>query len=71
MDVAPRPGLLQRVRKVLCRQQYILWTEKTYLFLVRDFIHFNDYLHLRRLPPSALERYLGALATEPWASAST
>jgi hypothetical protein len=38
MDVAPRPGLLQRVREVLRRQHYSLRTEKTYLFWIRDFI---------------------------------
>jgi len=71
MDVAPRPGLLQRVREVLRRQHYSLRTEKTYLFWIRDFIQFNDRVHPRDLPPAALERYLGALATERRVSAST
>jgi len=71
MDVAPRPGLLQRVREVLRTQHYSLRTEKTYLFWIRDFIHFNDRVHPRELPPEALERYLGMLATARRVSAST
>jgi integron integrase len=71
MDVAPRPGLLQRVREVLRRQHYSLRTEKTYLFWIRDFIQFNNRVHPRDLPPAALERYLGALATGRRVSAST
>ena len=71
MDVAPRPGLLQRVREVLRRQHYSLRTEKTYLFWIRDFIHFNDRVHPRELPPEAVVHYLGALATERRVSAST
>lgn len=71
MDVASRPGLLQRVRVVLRRQHYSLRTEKTYLIWVRDFIQFNDRLHPPELPPEALERYLGSLATDRRVSAST
>lgn len=42
MDVAPGPRLLQQVREVLRRHHYSFRTEKTYVFWIRDFIHFND-----------------------------
>lgn len=71
MDVASKPRLLQQVREVLRRQHYSLRTEKTYVFWIRDFIHFNDCAHPRELPPEAIVRYLGALATERRVSAAT
>lgn len=71
MDVAPRPRLLQQVREVLRRHHYSYRTEKTYVFWIRDFIHFNDRVHPRELPPEAVVRYLGALAVERRVSAAT
>lgn len=71
MEVASRPRLLQQVREVLRRHHYSLRTEKTYLFWIRDFIHFNDRVHPRELPPEAVVRYLGALATVRRVSAAT